>query len=41
MFDDIGPLGWVVIFIMAYWKHILVVGAVAGGLIALGMRLAK
>ncbi len=39
-FNNIGPLGWVLIFIMAYWKHIVVAGAIVGGLVWLGMRLA-
>ncbi len=21
-FNDLGPLGWAMIFVMAYWKHI-------------------
>lgn len=39
-FNDIGPLGWAVIFIGAYWKHILLAGGVVAGLIVLGMHLA-
>lgn len=39
-FNDLGPLGWAMIFVMAYWKHILAAGTVVGGLIWLGMRLA-
>ena len=40
MFFNIGPLGWIMLFIGAYWKHILAASAVAGGLVWLGMRLA-
>ena len=40
MFFDIGPLGWITLIIGAYWKQILLALAVAGGLVALGMRLA-
>ncbi len=38
--NNIGPLGWIVILVAAYWKRILLVGGAAGGLIALWMRLA-
>ena len=37
-FKDLGPLGWTTLFVMAYWKHIVLAGTVAGGLVWLGMR---
>lgn len=40
LFNDIGPLGWTIILIGAYWKYILLAGGIVAGLIVLGMRLA-